>query len=56
MITHIFKNEIYITVVICPKHIQQANDIFMVLIVHFLQEHNFSKGSLSVSGILHKRL
>ena len=48
--THIFENEIDISIIISSHHIEQANDVLMM--IQLLQKHDFTICSLSISRIL----
>lgn len=47
--THVFKNEINITIIVSFQHIQKADSVVMI---ECLQEHDFAEGSLRIRRIL----
>ena len=48
--THKFKDEVDVVVILGLEDVIQADDVFVVS--QLLQEHDFTEGSLSISGVL----
>src|SRR4051812_46489585 len=39
-------------VIVCLEHVEQSDDVLMVVCVEFLQEHDFSECSLCIGAVL----